>query len=109
MWLDLDDVTVQLNVERLEELFPNQSAAGVKKPKVEVKETKSLLDHNRAKNLGIFIVCVHVPIHVCLCVCVCVCVCMCVCACVHAPAWVREHAYMCLCLSVCVCRYMCAY
>ena len=82
MWLDLDDVTAKLNVERLEELFPNQSAAGVKKPKVEVKETKSLLDHNRAKNLGIFIVCVHAPIHVCLCVCVCVCVCVRVC--VHA-------------------------
>ena len=83
MWLDLDDVTAKLNVERLEELFPNQSAAGVKKPKVEVKETKSLLDHNRAKNLGIFIVYVHTPIHVCLCVRVCVCVCVRVRTCVR--------------------------
>ena len=82
VWLDLDDVTAKLDVKRLEELFPNKTSASKKKAKVEVKETKSLLDNNRAKNLGIVYmhsVCVFVcvRVHVCVCVCTSVCVCAC--------------------------------
>jgi len=52
VWLDLDDVTAHLDVKKLEDLFPNQTAVSAKKSKTEKKETKTLLDHNRAKNLG---------------------------------------------------------
>ena len=66
MWLDLDDVTASLDVKRLEELYPSQVSVSKKKAKIEVKETKTLLDHNRAKNLGILV-------YLCVCVCVYVC------------------------------------
>lgn len=62
VWLDLDDVTAKLDVKRLEELFPNKTSASKKKAKVEVKETKSLLDNNRAKNLGIFMRSFPIPL-----------------------------------------------
>lgn len=88
VWLDLDDITTQLDVKRLEELFPNQATSSTKKPKVEVKETKSLLDHNRAKNLGIFLVYVLVFVRVCIRMCVCVYVCLCTLVCLFVNHYI---------------------